>query len=238
MKVAIMQPYLFPYIGYFQLIYSVDTFIFYDDVTYIKGGWINRNSILLNGKSHRFTIPLHKSSSNKLIKNIVISNNQNWKKKLLKSINQAYKKAPYYFTVFPIISDILQKNTASIAALNINAIKTILDYLQCPTNIQISSKLSNNGDKHKILKVISICKYLEATTYINAPGAAEMYKNSVHLFKDANITLNILHPQSKPYSQFNHPFIPNLSILDILMFNSQEKVIDFLKSYKIEECSQ
>ena len=106
MKIAIMQPYLFPYIGYFQLINAVDKFIIYDDVTYIKQGWINRNNILLNGKPFLFTVPLKDASSYKLIRDIEIGNNFNWKTKLIRTVEQAYKKAPYFKIVIQIFEEV------------------------------------------------------------------------------------------------------------------------------------
>lgn len=108
MKLAIMQPYFLPYIGYFQLINAVDTFVLLDDVNYINKGWINRNQLLLNGKAHLFTLPLQKASQNKLINQLELSNETKWKDKLLKTIETAYKKAPQFHLVFPLISQILQ----------------------------------------------------------------------------------------------------------------------------------
>ena len=75
MTVAIMQPYLFPYIGYWQLIHAVDTFVIFDDVNYIKKGYINRNNILVNGQKQTFTLELMSASQNKLINDIDIGNN-------------------------------------------------------------------------------------------------------------------------------------------------------------------
>ena len=100
MKAAVMQPYLFPYIGYFQLINAVDTFVVYDDVNYIKKGWINRNSILVNEKPFLFTVDLKEVSQNKLINEITIDENSNWKKNILRTIELSYKKAPFFFRNF------------------------------------------------------------------------------------------------------------------------------------------
>ncbi|MDR6194877.1 WbqC family protein [Siphonobacter sp. SORGH_AS_0500] len=101
MTLAIMQPYLFPYIGYFQLLNAVDKFVIYDDVAFINRGWINRNSILNNGKAQLFTVPLKEASQNKLIHEISIDTDQKWRDKLLKTIQQNYKKAPHFAAVFP-----------------------------------------------------------------------------------------------------------------------------------------
>src|SRR5690606_19151193 len=106
MKIAIMQPYLFPYIGYWQLINAVDTFVIYDDVSFINKGYINRNYILLSGKPQRFTLELSKASQNKLINEIEVGNNQN---KILRTISFSYKKAPFYKKAFSLIEDIFQQ---------------------------------------------------------------------------------------------------------------------------------
>ena len=112
-SVAVMQPYVFPFIGYFQLINSVDHFVFYDDVNFMKKGWINRNRIVINKNDFQFTISLEKISQFRKIKEIkVLSDN-----KLLKRIEQAYKKAPYFDEVYPLLKNILEIQSESIAHL-------------------------------------------------------------------------------------------------------------------------
>ena len=99
-----MQPYFLPYIGYFQLIKAVNLFIIYDDVQFIKGGWINRNYILSNRNKSMFNLILKGASANKLINEISVQTDQN---KLLKTIYHSYKKAPYFEFVYPLIENIL-----------------------------------------------------------------------------------------------------------------------------------
>ena len=125
MTIAIMQPYLFPYIGYFQLIHAVDRFIIYDDVCYINKGWINRNNILLNGAAHLFTIPLQDASQNKRICDIPLSADTKWRTKLLRLIDSAYHKAPCFGKAYPLIENLIQKQYDSIAGLNYYSIKII-----------------------------------------------------------------------------------------------------------------
>ncbi|MDQ3534602.1 MAG: WbqC family protein, partial [Bacteroidota bacterium] len=117
MRIAIMQPYLFPYIGYFQLINAVDKFVLLDDVNFINKGWINRNKLLINGKSCYFTVPLEKASQNKLIKDILIASDANWKGKLLKSIELAYKKAPHFGQIYTLVEKIIYSNYKTISEL-------------------------------------------------------------------------------------------------------------------------
>ena len=138
MKVAIMQPYFFPYIGYFQLINSVDKFIFYDDVNFINRGWINRNRILLNGESHFLTIQLKNASQNKLINEVEFIDNRI---KLLKTIEHAYKKAPFYHLIVPVLSDCLTIQTNKISELAQYSVIQTCKYLDIETEFELSSKL-------------------------------------------------------------------------------------------------
>ena len=87
MKLAIMQPYIFPYLGYFQLLNSVDHFVFYDDVNFIKGGWVNRNQLLINNQNKFFTVPLKKIISFTPINEVEIHKKlyPNWRSKFYNS---------------------------------------------------------------------------------------------------------------------------------------------------------
>lgn len=108
MKLAIMQPYFFPYIGYFQLIHAVDKFIILDDVNYINRGWINRNKIIINGEAKWFTLSLDKASQNKLIKEINISSKDVFHEKLLKTLKIFYGKAPYFNQVYDLLNKLFK----------------------------------------------------------------------------------------------------------------------------------
>jgi len=143
MKLGIMQPYFFPYLGYWQLLAAVDKYVIYDDVTFIKGGWINRNNILLNGDRHLITIPLQDASSFKKIKDTEITKNKNVITKLFKTIEMAYKKAPYYSCIAPVIQDLLFNND-NIAILNYNTAKEICKYLDIKTELLLSSQIEKD----------------------------------------------------------------------------------------------
>ena len=129
MKLAIMQPYIFPYIGYFQLIKAVDKFVLYDDVNFINRGWINRNRILVNGQDSMFTIPLKDASQNKLINEIDVNWDNNWKGKFLKTIEQAYKKAPFYEKILPIIEKTIEVQEVQFNKIIENNLRLICEYL-------------------------------------------------------------------------------------------------------------
>jgi hypothetical protein len=228
MKLAIMQPYFFPYIGYFQLIKAVDTFVIYDDVSYMKSGWINRNSILINNKKSFVTINLKNASSFKLINQIDIGNN---KEKVLKSINFSYAKAPFFKETFHIVNGIINYGNNNLAKFAANSVKTIAEYLDLKTGFLVSSNIEKNNTLKGQEKVIDICKRLRAREYINAIGGTRLY--SKEKFHDNGIILRFLESRSAEYKQLDNEFIPSLSIIDVLMFNSREKVKEMLKEYKL-----
>lgn len=235
MKIAIMQPYVFPYLGYFQLINAVDKFIFFDDVGFIKQGWINRNNILLNKSKHRFTIPIQKKSSNKTIRETQISKNpHHWNFKLLNTIRHAYQNAPYFKFVFPIVESILKDCIdKSIGDVAINSIEKVLEYIGV---VQFFGKIG--GEKHLKLseKIVDICKKENATTYINAIGGQAFL--SKNYFETQNIELKFLKANLKPYKQSafsnqSSAFFAGLSIIDVLMYNSVEMVREMLEDYTL-----
>lgn len=226
MKVAIMQPYVLPYIGYFQLIKLVDHFVFYDDVNFIKKGWINRNRILINNQPSYFTIPCCKISQNSLIGNIKIEE-RNFRSKLLKTISMAYKKAPYFNEAFTVLEDIMQANTSAISDFAVNSVTKICNFLEIKKNFHLSSSLVYQRDGNAEDKIISICRLLKTTEYINMINGRDLY--SEDRFSKENIKLSFLQGKITPYKQFNNEFIPALSIIDVMMFNDKKTILEMLK---------
>jgi len=167
MKIAIMQPYLFPYIGYFQLINAVDKFVFYDDVNFIKRGWINRNKILINGKAHLFSIPLKKASQNKSINEIELAVDQKWLSGFYATLKQNYKKAKYFDVIFSLIEIIFSSNHTIISDFTINSITTLCHYLGISTIFEKSSmKYAFTKELNKEDRLIEITKINNTTEYI------------------------------------------------------------------------
>lgn len=228
MTLAIMQPYFFPYIGYWQLIKAVDIFVIYDDVNYINKGYINRNSILVGNKSQKFTLELIGASQNKLINEIEVGSNS---KKLLKTIEIAYKKAPYFSDIFPMIEDILNNKEKGLARFIGHSLVQISDYLKLNTKFIYSSDIKKENSLKAQDKIIDICKKLEAIDYINAIGGQELYNKEK--FKEQNLNLNFLKTELTEYKQFKNDFIPYLSIIDILMFNRLSEVNQLLRKYEL-----
>lgn len=231
-KVAIMQPYFFPYIGYFQMIKAVDTFVFYDDVNYIKGGWINRNRILINQEAKYITVPLANSSSNKLINEIEIKKNAKELTTLYKSVYFNYKKAPHFSKVIKLLEEVMDGEELSISSLAIKSVRLVSNYLDLKTNFLISSKdFPSTRELERTERLLKICKNLDAVQYINAFNGRDLY--SKEDFINRNIELNFLKPLEVNYNQYENKFVPWLSILDVLMFNSIEEVNEQLNKYEL-----
>ena len=231
MKIGIMQPYFFPYIGYWQLINAVDKYVIYDDVNYIKGGWINRNRILINDKPSFINLKMNGSSPNKLIKEIHVSNDNRWKNKLLKSIELSYRKAPFFEMSFPIIEEIMNHDEVNLSLYLENLIKRIAEYLEMNTEFVLSSNIEKDNSLKGQDKVIEICKSLGAKEYYNAIGGVELY--SAENFNSYGIELRFLRTEYIEYKQFKNDFSPYLSIIDVMMFNSKEEIMNILDMYSL-----
>ncbi|MDR0221890.1 MAG: WbqC family protein [Lachnospiraceae bacterium] len=229
--IGIMQPYFLPYIGYWQLINAVDKYVIYDDANYIKRGWINRNYILLNKQKHLFTLCLCKASQNKKINEITVLADQ---AKLVRTFEAAYKKAPFFDVVAEMVFALLEYNDKNLAKLVGNSIIQIAEYLNMETEFVYSSELDKRREPP--LKgqgrIIHICEALRATKYYNSMGGRDLYDKEK--FGSHNIKLNFLKAQPVEYKQFNNPFVPGLSILDTLMFNSVDEVKKYLNMYNLE----
>jgi len=228
MTVGIMQPYFLPYIGYWQLINAVDKYVIYDDVQFIKGGWINRNYTLLNGQKHLVNLLLSAASPNKLINEVYVQESQN---KLIKTIETAYKKAPMFDEIFPMFVNIMEYPDKQLAKFLGNSIIEITGYLSIDTEIVYSSAIEKDNNLKSQEKVLHICNLLGADKYINAIGGAELY--SKEDFIKTGIELSFLEAKIEPYKQFKNEFVPYLSILDVLMFNEISKIKSKLEIYTL-----
>jgi hypothetical protein len=229
MKVAIMQPYLFPYIGYFQLMNAVDEFVVYDNIQFSKKGWINRNRILVNGTDAYITLPLKKDSDFLDVKDRYLSEDWNIeRKKIINRIAESYKKAPYFTTVFSIIEEIINYENKNLFQFILNSLIQINKYLDISTPLIISSTIDVNHELKSAKKVIALCKARHAETYINPIGGVELYDKEE--FKNKGIELKFLKADNISYPQFKNEFVPFLSVIDVMMFNTKEEVKHYLQS--------
>lgn len=229
MILSVMQPYLFPYIGYYQLVFNSDKFVFYDDVTFIKGGYINRNNILSSGKPNRFSLPVLKQSSNKNINELFFDNNV---KKILKTISQSYSKAPYFSEVYPILVGVFDSEDRRVSTLCASSIISIFKYLDIEKECFLSSDLDYNRNLSASDKLIEMSRVFNADTYTNTIGGMNLYNKSY--FDEHGIHLQFLKTsQIKYYQDKSDNFMDNLSIIDVLMWNSKSEVRNLLLSYDI-----
>ena len=228
MKVAIMQPYFFPYIGYFQLMNLADKFVVYDNIEYAKKGWVNRNRILVDGRDEYITLPLKKDSDYLDVRDRFLADtwDQN-KKKLLNRITESYRKAPCFKNAFPVIEECIHFEKNNLFDFIFNSLQKTNEYLEITTPIVVSSDILIDQSVKAEQKVISICRALGATVYYNPIGGLELY--SKQMFNENGIDLNFIRSNDIVYQQYSKDFIPWLSIIDLMMFSPKEKIRKYLQ---------
>jgi hypothetical protein len=226
-----MQPYLFPYIGYFQLINAVDRVVRLDSVAFNHRGWITRNRIVLNGREHMIGVPLEKASQNRMIRDIMVVADAGWKTKLLKTIYYGYHKCRHFGEVYPLVESILAFGEMHISGLVRRSIEAINAYLGISTTIVPTSSGYNNDHLHAAEKIIDICRQEGATQYVNPIGGADLYDKEQ--FREHAIELKFLKTKQLRYPQAADIFIPNLSIIDVLMNTSGADMPGLLAQYEL-----
>jgi hypothetical protein len=230
MKLGIMQPYMLPYLGYWQAIGAVDEYVVYDDVNYIKGGWVNRNRMLSNGAPKYFTLPLDKMSPYKKINETEIVSDG--RAGVASALENAYRKAPHFKDNFPRVRQTIENPEPNLAAYLSAQIKDVAAGLGIETKILISSSdVPKNSELKGQDKVLDICERLGADTYINAIGGMELYDREA--FARRGLKLKFVKMRDIRYPQFGGEFVPNLSIVDALMFNDRDTVRKMLNEYDL-----
>lgn len=224
-----MQPYFFPYIGYFQLIKSCDIFVVYDDVNYIKNGWINRNKIIINGVPHWITLQVKNVSVHKKIIETFFPEENN-KSKMLKSIELAYKRSKFFHEIMPIIEDIILNSDNNVGSYLTYSLKKICEYLDIRTKFINSSSMTIDNSLRNKERVIYIVKKLGGNHYINLPGGKSLYIDS--FFEQNQIELSFIKAYNQGQNHRN--LIMNLSIIDDLMRTPRKKIIENISNYKLE----
>ena len=231
-KIGIMQPYLFPYIGYFQLISAADCFVIHDDVQWISGGWINRNRILMQGESCYITLPLRKASSMLPINQRELGGNvEREKQKIMRRLKGAYCNAPYFEAVFDLVGRCFANEEKNVALFITDTLAECCRYLDITTPFVYSSSLGIPNELKAAERVIEINRAMNATHYINPIGGTELYDKEA--FAEQGLQLSFLKTKEVQYPQATRAFVPNLSIIDVLMFNSKEDVAKLLKLYSL-----
>lgn len=233
MKLGIMQPYFFPYIGYFQLIAAVDQFVVYDDVQWINRGWINRNRILVRGEPHYITIPIRKGSTKLMINERVLAlNAEAQSDTMLQQIREAYRRAPCFEAVYNLISRCLACRETNASAFIVHTLQECCKYMDIDTPLILSSGLDKKNEFRGAERILEINRVMGARHYINPIGGMELYDK--RSFADNGIRLNFIRTRDITYQQFeNQKFVPFLSIIDVMMFNSKQQIKGFLNEYDL-----
>jgi hypothetical protein len=232
MKLAVMQPYFFPYVGYFQLIHASERFVFYDDVNYIKNGWINRNRFLFEGEPRYFTVPLSGASPFTLIRDIRVQpTDQPWRRKLVETMRVAYKGAPHRDEGLGLLEATLAIDAAAIADFARHSVKAVMAYLGLDRETIDSSAKYGNESLHGEARILDICRRESATVYVNAPGGRTLYDTAS--FRAAGIDLRFVHGRLDAYPQPAPAFVPGLSILDAIMRCPRATVAAMLGAYEL-----
>ena len=228
MKGAIMQPYFFPYIGYYQLAYEVEKFVFLDDVNFIKKGYINRNAILLKGRRHQFSIPVVQVSQNRYISEHNYTGDFS---SFLALVEQSYKKAPFYTEVFPIIQSVALGDDQNVARKNSKSLVDVFSYLGISRDFAFSSNISVGREYKAQEKILKICQSLSINQYRNAIGGKAIY--SPEKFHAQGIEIKFIETHAHTYSQGVADFTPYLSMIDVLMHCDKETVRHLLSDYSL-----
>ena len=220
-----MQPYLFPYIGYFQLLASVDEFVVYDNIQYTKKGWINRNRFLRDGHDVYFTLPLKKASDYLDIVERQLADDFD-PDQLLRTWSAAYRRAPHVGDVMPVLERIVRAPMTNLFEYLQNSIAEMAAFLEIRTPLLVSSTVPIDHALRAEQKVLALCRTLGADRYLNPIGGVALY--SAATFAAESVRLEFLRPRPREYAQLEHPFVPNLSIVDVLMFNARATVREML----------
>lgn len=243
MKLAIMQPYFMPYIGYFQTMVAVDKYLLYDKVAFIKKGWINRNRIYIQNVGTQFiTIPLKNKSSFTNISDVQIDNTTDWRSKMLNLIYYNYKRSLFFDVVYPLMENSIKQSSELISEYNFVVLNEIATFLDINTPIELCTDPMYEGIEEQLAKyddsllrkydrIKFICQANNADNYINPIGGQNLYDKQ--MFAQDGITLSFVQTQVVPYSQFAPEFIPNLSIIDVLMHNGKEGTKQLLNAYTL-----
>jgi len=225
--IAVMQPYLFPYLGYFQLAQKVDRFLMLDDVNFIKGGWINRNRLLNSGKPRWMTLALSNGSPNRLINEIEISDGTDWRQRVSNLFDAAYRDAPHRDTARPLLDEILKTTKPQLSDLLNRSIRSVCNVLGIDAKIEsTTAKYPKKGMKGQD-RILDLCQTLGAAAYVNLPGGRELYDHAA--FEKLGVKLRFLEPELRKYDQGGQAWTPGMSILDVMAWNEPEKVRDMVQ---------
>ncbi|MHB9799777.1 WbqC family protein [Pseudomonas sp. MT3] len=231
--VSLMQPYLFPYLGYFQLIAASSLFLLGDSLQYTRRGWINRNRLLVGGQPWSFSFPLEQGSRSQAINERLLSTQMRpTSQRLLHTIRHAYSRAPCYRQVFPLVEEILEHPERNLARFAEHSIRRICHYMGIDTPIERVSELDLAPDIDRDRRLIEAVRRSGGDVYLNPEGGRHLY--CPDLFHTHGVELRFLRMDELSYRQFDDNFVPSLSIIDVLMFNPPDEMQRLLGRYSVD----
>jgi hypothetical protein len=214
-KIAVMQPYFFPYLGYWQLAKAVDRFVIFDDVQYIVRGWINRNRILVNGAPRHITVPIAAASRQTQIRDVRLSADRPWREKLSTTIRQSYARAPFFDEVFPTVDSLLRCQAERLCDYLRFQIESLSSLVGITAGFELASSHPGAPGLRGQARILELCRKFNARTYVNPAGGRTLY--DAREFAHAGVELRFISPAQQSYGQRVTPFVPDLSIIDPLM---------------------
>jgi len=231
MRLAVMQPYAFPYLGYFQLMHAVDRFVLLDDVTYIKQGWINRNRLLGPHGPLRFTLPVQGASSNRRLCDLFLTADTRWSDSLLRTIEQNYRRAPGFERAWPVVETSLRYPERRLTDWLRHSLEQVRAALEISTPLVSAADIHPAASCRGLDRVLEICGREGADEYLNAEGGRALYP--AEIFTAHGIGLHFVEHQPRAYPQRGAPFVERLSIIDVMMFNAQADLARLLEDYQV-----
>ena len=231
MIAGIMQPYFFPYLGYFQLIHAADVFVAYDEVQYMLGGWVNRNRVLSDHRPLWFTLPVARDAIERPISARRYADSDGRVRARLLRTLQNYRRAPHFDAAMAVIEPLLANPEENVAAYNLHLLRALSAHLGIGTRILSASDLPSFADLRGENRVIALCQALGADTYVNSIGGVSLYSREA--FARAGIELKFLRSEAGPYPQFGREHVASLSIIDVLMFNDAASISRMLDQYTL-----
>jgi len=230
-SIAIMQPYFLPYLGYWQLMNRVDKFVIYNDIQFSKSGWVHRNKYLDGTNERMFTLPLRKDSDFLDIGKRELSSTWGEEKlKIRRKLESSYRNAPYFTQGMDVFDECLSFHDKNLFEFVSNSIRVVAKQLDLETELLISSEVGDTKNLRGQDRVISLCRRLGAKKYINPIGGLRLYDHDE--FEKEGIELKFNSGKTSSYDQMGKQFVPNLSILDSLMFSGTERVKLYLRELK------
>lgn len=231
MNLGVMQPYFFPYLGYFELIQKTDRWVVFDTVQYNARSWMNRNRILhpIEGTQY-IGVPVRHAPKGTPIREIRLIDKAAAERRVLGQLAHYRRHAPYYEAVTGLVGGTFAVASDRLVDVNLAGLSAVCRYLAVPFTWQLCSDLRINGADigHAGAWALAIARHLDASRYINPPGGRILFRPEE--WREAGIELRFTEPPTLRYSCAPYEFVEHLSILDVLMWMSPDKVRSALMS--------